>query len=69
MHRNRLNAFKREHHIHVARALLTKRNKRLILGRAVAGIEGIHVGELNDDDTLGLPMPSLGILWLPPFVR
>jgi len=54
-----LHAFKRYEHVQLARALFPQSDERLVLGIVVPSLEGIHVGELDDDYSLGRPVAAL----------
>ncbi len=55
-----LTALKRDQHVQVTCRFLTKGNERLIFSRVVPSIEGIHIRELYDYDSLWFPVASFG---------
>jgi 3-deoxy-D-manno-octulosonate 8-phosphate phosphatase KdsC-like HAD superfamily phosphatase len=46
-------------HVEIARALLTKRDERLIFNRIVPRIERVHVGKFDHDNSLWFSVSAL----------
>src|ERR1700730_5924975 len=53
-------ALKRDQHIQIACTFLTKSNQWLVLRGVVPSVQGVHVWEFYNYDSLRLPMASLG---------
>src|SRR5450759_2639222 len=54
-----LDSFENEQHIQVARAFFAQGNERLVFGRVIPGIKGIHIRELYDHNSLRFPVAAL----------